>query len=77
MTRTPIAELADHVSERVTIRGWVNALRDQKRMQFAIVSESASSGSVSSTVCLTASRAGLTANVSQIASTRSTRDRKC
>ena len=37
MTRTPIAELADHVSERVTIRGWVNALRDQKRMQFLIV----------------------------------------
>jgi nondiscriminating aspartyl-tRNA synthetase len=37
VTRTPIAELADHVSERVTIRGWVNALRDQKRMQFLIV----------------------------------------
>ena len=37
MTRTPIAELPDHISERVTIRGWVNALRDQKRMQFLIV----------------------------------------
>ena len=37
MTRTPIAQLADHISERVTIRGWVNALRDQKRMQFLIV----------------------------------------
>jgi nondiscriminating aspartyl-tRNA synthetase len=37
VTRTPIAELPDHISERVTIRGWVNALRDQKRMQFLIV----------------------------------------
>ena len=37
MTRTPIAELPRHIDERVVIRGWVNALRDQKRMQFLIV----------------------------------------
>jgi aspartyl-tRNA synthetase len=35
--RTPIAELPQKVSQRVTIRGWVNALRDQKRVQFLIV----------------------------------------
>jgi aspartyl-tRNA synthetase len=35
--RTPIAELRRRVGERVTIRGWVNAVRDQKRMQFVIV----------------------------------------
>jgi nondiscriminating aspartyl-tRNA synthetase len=37
VTRTPIAELSRHVGERVVIRGFVNALRDQKRMQFLIV----------------------------------------
>ncbi|HYM56228.1 MAG TPA: aspartate--tRNA(Asn) ligase [Solirubrobacteraceae bacterium] len=37
MERTLIAELAEKVDKEVTIRGWVHALRDQKRMQFVIV----------------------------------------
>jgi len=37
VTRTLIAELGEKIGERVTIRGWVHALRDQKRMQFVIV----------------------------------------
>jgi aspartyl-tRNA synthetase len=37
VSRTLVAELAQHVGERVTVRGWVQALRDQKRMQFVIV----------------------------------------
>ncbi|HWX74354.1 MAG TPA: aspartate--tRNA(Asn) ligase [Solirubrobacteraceae bacterium] len=37
MTRTLIAQLHEHVGQRVTIRGWVNAVRDQKRMQFVLV----------------------------------------
>ena len=37
MIRTLIAELGEKIGERVTIRGWVHALRDQKRMQFVIV----------------------------------------
>jgi nondiscriminating aspartyl-tRNA synthetase len=35
--RTPIAELASKIGERVTIRGWAQAVRDQKRMQFLVV----------------------------------------
>ncbi len=37
MTRTLISELPEKVGEQVTIRGWVHALRDQKRMQFIVV----------------------------------------
>jgi nondiscriminating aspartyl-tRNA synthetase len=37
VTRTPIAELRERVGQQVTIRGWVHAIRDQKRMQFVIV----------------------------------------
>ncbi|HTA32188.1 MAG TPA: aspartate--tRNA(Asn) ligase [Solirubrobacteraceae bacterium] len=37
MTRTLIAELPDKIGERVRIRGWMHAIRDQKRMQFLIV----------------------------------------
>jgi aspartyl-tRNA synthetase len=37
VTRTPIAELREKVGEQVTVRGWVQAIRDQKRMQFMIV----------------------------------------
>ncbi|HMD51816.1 MAG TPA: aspartate--tRNA(Asn) ligase [Solirubrobacteraceae bacterium] len=37
MTRTLIAELPGKVGGRETIRGWVQAVRDQKRMQFVIV----------------------------------------
>jgi aspartyl-tRNA synthetase len=32
-----IEELPQKIGEQVTIRGWVNALRDQKRMQFVVV----------------------------------------
>jgi nondiscriminating aspartyl-tRNA synthetase len=35
--RTLIAELGGKVAERVRIRGWVNAIRDQKRMQFLVI----------------------------------------
>lgn len=37
MERTTIAELAGKAGERVRVRGWVNALRDQKRVQFVIL----------------------------------------
>jgi len=37
MTRTAVAQLCDSVGQRVTIRGWVHAIRDQKRMQFVIM----------------------------------------
>jgi nondiscriminating aspartyl-tRNA synthetase len=37
VTRTPIAQLREKVDERVTIRGWVQAIRDQKKVQFVIV----------------------------------------
>jgi nondiscriminating aspartyl-tRNA synthetase len=35
--RTLIEELPGKLDERVTVRGWVNALRDQKRVQFVIL----------------------------------------
>jgi nondiscriminating aspartyl-tRNA synthetase len=37
MTRTRINELLSHVGERVSIRGWVQVVRDQKRMQFLVI----------------------------------------
>jgi len=37
MKRTLIAELPQKLDEQVRIRGWVNALRDQKRVQFIVV----------------------------------------
>ncbi len=37
MKRTLIAELPGLISERVRLRGWVNALRDQKRVQFIVL----------------------------------------
>lgn len=37
MKRTLIEELPEKIGERVRIRGWVHALRDQKRMQFIVV----------------------------------------
>ncbi len=37
MTRTLISELPQHVGERVTIRGWAQAVRDQKKVQFVVV----------------------------------------
>jgi nondiscriminating aspartyl-tRNA synthetase len=35
--RTLISELSQKIDERVRVRGWVQALRDQKRVQFLIV----------------------------------------
>jgi nondiscriminating aspartyl-tRNA synthetase len=35
--RTLIGELGQKVGERVRIRGWVHALRDQKRVQFLVI----------------------------------------
>jgi aspartyl-tRNA synthetase len=32
-----VTELSAHIDEQVTVRGWVNALRDQKRVQFVIL----------------------------------------
>ncbi|HEY5045256.1 MAG TPA: aspartate--tRNA(Asn) ligase [Solirubrobacteraceae bacterium] len=37
MARTRIDELLAHVGEQVSIRGWVQVVRDQKRMQFLVV----------------------------------------
>jgi len=37
MARTLIEELPGKQGEQVTVRGWVNALRDQKRVQFLIL----------------------------------------
>jgi nondiscriminating aspartyl-tRNA synthetase len=37
VARTLIADLPGKIGERVTVRGWVNAVRDQKRVQFVIV----------------------------------------
>jgi aspartyl-tRNA synthetase len=37
MARTLISELSSHVGEQVTIRGWAQAVRDQKRVQFVVV----------------------------------------
>ena len=40
MSRTSIDQLSQHIGERVTVRGWVHAIRDQKRMQFVILRDS-------------------------------------
>ncbi len=37
MARTLIAELQSKIGEEVQLRGWVNAIRDQKRVQFVIL----------------------------------------
>jgi aspartyl-tRNA synthetase len=37
VTRTLIGQLHEKVGQQATIRGWVNAVRDQKRMQFVLV----------------------------------------
>jgi nondiscriminating aspartyl-tRNA synthetase len=37
VARTLVGELPQRVGQRVTVRGWVNALRDQKAVQFLIV----------------------------------------
>ena len=35
--RTLVSELPQKIGERVRVRGWVNALRDQKRVQFVVL----------------------------------------
>ncbi len=37
VARTAIADLQSKIGERVEVRGWVNAVRDQKRVQFVIL----------------------------------------
>ena len=37
MERTLVSQLQEHVGERVRVRGWVQALRDQKSVQFVIL----------------------------------------
>lgn len=37
MPRTAIADLQAHLDETVELRGWVHAVRDQKRMQFVVL----------------------------------------
>lgn len=37
MSRTLISQLPNHAGETVTLRGWVQAIRDQKRVQFVIL----------------------------------------
>jgi nondiscriminating aspartyl-tRNA synthetase len=37
VTRTLISQLPEQIDSRVTIRGWVQAIRDQKSVQFVIV----------------------------------------
>ncbi|HUV16530.1 MAG TPA: aspartate--tRNA(Asn) ligase [Pelolinea sp.] len=37
MNQTPIGSLKDHLNQVVTIQGWLQTLRDQKKMQFLIL----------------------------------------
>ena len=37
MERTPIGQLRGKIGEQVTVRGWVQTVRDQKRMQFLVL----------------------------------------
>jgi nondiscriminating aspartyl-tRNA synthetase len=37
VARTLVAELRSHLDETVELRGWVHAVRDQKRMQFVVL----------------------------------------
>jgi nondiscriminating aspartyl-tRNA synthetase len=43
VTRTLIAALKDHIEDRVTVRGWVQVVRDQKRMQFLVIRDESGS----------------------------------
>lgn len=37
MSRTLVRDLRDHIDQTVTVCGWINALRLQRKMQFVIV----------------------------------------
>jgi nondiscriminating aspartyl-tRNA synthetase len=39
VARTAVADLRSHLDETVELRGWVHAVRDQKRMQFVVLRE--------------------------------------
>lgn len=41
MARTAVADLRSHLDETVELRGWVQAVRDQKRMQFVVLRDEA------------------------------------
>src|SRR5512142_2437046 len=43
MERTLIGDLRDHVGQAVTIQGWLQTLRDQKKMQFLILRDTTGS----------------------------------
>ena len=46
MTRTRITDLSEHVGEQVSICGWVQVVRDQKRMQFLVIRDETGSAQV-------------------------------
>ena len=46
VTRTSISELRREIGERVTVRGWLHAVRDQKRVQFLVVRDESGSAQV-------------------------------
>ena len=37
MPRTLIRDLAEHVGEQVTVHGWINTLRLQRKIQFVLI----------------------------------------
>ena len=63
--RTLIADLPEKIGEQVTIRGWVQAIRDQKSMQFVIVRDEIgprAGGATEAGPAERAQRAGLSAD---------------
>ena len=46
MLRTRITDLSEHVGAQVSIRGWVQVVRDQKRMQFLVIRDETGSAQV-------------------------------
>jgi nondiscriminating aspartyl-tRNA synthetase len=46
MTRTLISELSAHVGEQVSVRGWVQVVRDQKRVQFLVIRDESGAAQV-------------------------------
>ena len=46
MERTQIGELSQAIGQRVKIQGWLQTLRDQKKMQFLVVRDASGSAQV-------------------------------
>ena len=46
MERTLIADLRQHIGEEVKIQGWLQVLRDQKKMQFLVVRDTTGAAQV-------------------------------